>query len=507
MDEQNFDKFFGDHLKTDEDFPFSDDKWDKMKNHLSTQLAEKRRRRLRLWLSIPLVAVLGTLGFMGWSLHNSQQDIRNLTAEIKSLRLENQALLTPSVSTVKSDTVYHHVVVRRYDTIFQTVVRRDFSDGTTIKSNVSHSKTKIIGENKANVKTTTINDVPKNSSAQMPNSVSKNEMDKGNDGLKTDFTQKEGEKNVLGTTPSSNDTILSANKKRFTETVSNDAISEKSPLNNTSENNNANDSLKTAVTQSDALHINKNTPINKESADPPSHALGLMERLHHKKEEKAEKPSEINEPVLEKQVKKSPPIIKPIKIGGYELGVLGGVAAIDGKDIVRQSGFSTGIRGGILLGNHLKIIGEAQFMALSYDVEKITAELDIPNITPPTPNDVFHEVKVQQPYWQYALGLQYGFGNKRLKPYLGTSLVGQSKLEEKFEYQFQNQVTRENIFVITKRHDDTFQLPIIRLNVGVGYPIWRKIQAQIEGSYDFKVNDIPQFKPLWQVKSSFLYRF
>ena len=503
MDEQNFDKFFGDHLKADEDFPFSDDKWDKMKNHLNTHIEAKRRRRLGAWLSIPLLALLGSLGFMGWSLHNSQQDIRSLTAEIKTLHLEKEASVSPSVSTVKSDTVYHHVVVRRYDTIFQTVVRRDFSDGTTIKSDVSPSKTKIIGENKVPKKTTTITDVPKNSSSQMPNSVSKNEMGKGNEGLKTDFTQKEEEKKVLGTTPASNDTILSANKKRLTETVNNDAISQKSPLNNTSENKNANDSSKTTITQSDSLQINTNTPINKETTDSKFEVQDPLS----KKEEKAEKGSEIDEPVLEKQVKKRPPIIKLIKMGGYEVGVSGGIAAIDGKDILHQNGFSTGIRGGILLGNHFKIVGEAQFLTLNYEVNKLTGERDIPVINPPTANDVFHEVRVEQLYWQYALGLQYVFGNKRLKPYIGTSLVGQSKMEEKFEYQFQNRVTREDVFVRTKRHDDSFQLPIMRLNVGAEYPIWRKIQAQIEGSYDVKVNNIPQFKPLWQLKAAVLYRF
>ena len=487
MDEQNFDKFFGDHLKADEDFPFSDDKWDKMKNHLNTHIEAKRRRRLGAWLSIPLLALLGSLGFMGWSLHNSQQDIRSLKAEIKTLHLEKEASVSPSVSTVKSDTVYHHVVVRRYDTIFQTVVRRDFSDGTTIKSDVSPSKTKIIGENKA---ITTTTDVPKNNF----NAVSKSETQNAKEEDPLSISEKKQGNDAVKTTPINKDIAAS---KPETQNIKGE-----NPL-STSEKKNVTDSLKTIITQSDSLQINTNTPINKETTDSK---FEIQDPLS-KKEEKAEKGSEINEPVLEKQVKKRPPIIKLIKMGGYEVGVSGGIAAIDGKDILHQNGFSTGIRGGILLGNHFKIVGEAQFLTLSYEVNKLTGERDIPVINPPTANDVFHEVRVEQPYWQYALGLQYVFGNKRLKPYIGTSLVGQSKMEEKFEYQFQNRVTREDVFVRTKRHDDSFQLPIMRLNVGAEYPIWRKIQAQIEGSYDVKVNNIPQFKPLWQLKAAVLYRF
>ena len=201
MDEQNFDKFFGDHLKADEDFPFTDNKWDKMQTHLNTHLAAKRRWRLGAWLSVPLLALLGTLGFMGWSLHNSQQDIRDLTAEIKTLRLEKQASLPLSpqeslqtVSTVKSDTVYHHVVVRRYDTIFQTVVRRDLSDTRSTKSDASFSKinTTILPETKA---TTTQNNIatdtkPKTQNVTLKDPTLKAEKQE-NDAVKTTPINKE----------------------------------------------------------------------------------------------------------------------------------------------------------------------------------------------------------------------------------------------------------------------------------------------------------------------------
>ena len=90
---------------------------------------------------------------------------------------------------------------------------------------------------------------------------------------------------------------------------------------------------------------------------------------------------------------------------------------------------------------------------------------------------------------------------------MGVNIVGQSKLEEKFEYQFMNKITKEDISVQVIRNEASFQAPLFRLNVGAEYPIWHKIKGQLEGSYDVKLSDIPQFKPLWQLKAAVLYRF
>ena len=138
MNDENFDKIFGDKLNAGKDFPFSDAKWQKMAQNFDAFQAKRRKRLLWAWLALPLLGLFVLLGWGSWSLYKSQSDIYNLTQEVKMLRQEKLAVSTdPSVnaakstlsSVIKSDTVYHHVVVKRYDTIFQTVVRREVSDG------------------------------------------------------------------------------------------------------------------------------------------------------------------------------------------------------------------------------------------------------------------------------------------------------------------------------------------------------------------------------------------
>ena len=499
MDEQNFDKIFGDKLKADKAFTFTEEKWDKMEKHLDNHLSQQRKRRFAAWLTLPFVALLGLLGFMGWSLHNAQNNISTLTQEVKNLRIEqqNKQILSPSVSTLKSDTVYHHIVVRRYDTIFQTVVRRDLTQNSSTTNNILPLKSEKIGETEISSTTTipsnnnikTIDTATKKAISQTDVLNKKTAADKKIEIKKADYTQKTSEKELLNQKTSSNDSITQSTQvNQNFETISKTPLPDSiaiSPFNSTSEKKSVVDSSKTTITQTETLQSKTNTPHSKST----------------------EKTVEIAEPTFEKQEQKHPPIIKRIKIDGCEVGLTGGLAVFDGKNILRQNGFSGGIKSSIRFGEHLKVVGEAQFLSLSYDVGKITGELDIPQINPPTANDFLHEVRVEQPYWQYALGLQYAFGQKRLKPFIGASIVGQSKLEEKFEYQFINSVTGDDIFVKTMRNEDSFQLPLLRLNIGAEYPIWRKLKGQIEGSYYVKLSHIPQFKPLWQIKTAVLYRF
>jgi hypothetical protein len=153
------------------------------------------------------------------------------------------------------------------------------------------------------------------------------------------------------------------------------------------------------------------------------------------------------------------------------------------------------------------LVGEVHYLALSYELNKITDEQDIPKIAPPTQNDEFTEVSIEQPYIHYAVGVQYALTHTRLRPFIGLSVFGQSKLEEQFEYVFKNKITGEDVLVTTKRNESTFQMPFLRFNVGVEYPILGKIKAQLEGSYDVKLGNIPQFQQLYQLKGVVLYRF
>jgi hypothetical protein len=477
MNAQNFDKIFGDKLNEGLDFNFTEQKWSKMEKHMDAFHTEKWRKRLFGWLILPLLALIGVLTWGGWLLHDAQKHISALMKEVHDLRLEKQVSSPPSVLStkngLKSDTVYQHIVVRRYDTIFQTVVRRELAETVISKDNFS-----TIEQNSDNQKHID-RDVQK--SIAVENQVINARL----------ITTKEDTVKAL----SQQKTDIIAEKKNNIPSISD------------AHNNAQKDGINTDI----PLISKVDEPIKTDGliTSPPlskNEAKAIQKaKTEDKNEEKVGESIENTDKSLENQ--KRVPIIKPIKIAGYELGILGGIASLPRPNIVRQNGFSVVAKGSILLGDRWKIVGETQYLFLSYETDKITTDLDIKIITPPTPNDSLDGVKVKQPYLQYAIGMQYVLSEKRLKPYIGINLLGQSKLQEEFEYEYINTLTNTPVFVQTIRKEKSFQLPFMRLQLGASYPIFGKVNAQIEGSYDVKLGNNTQFKPLWQVKTGLLYRF
>ena len=471
MDDKDFDNIFGDKLKEQKDFPFSEQKWTVLEKQYDHLLAEKRYRRLLLFGSLPLLALLGSLLWTLLSLSNTNKKLDDLMNEIHILQQHKTGSVTPSVNSglstsdaipkseslpkaslrenQKSDTIYHKIVVYRYDTIYQTVVRREIfeSNAKGLDSKISQLTIENTGKEQENKKENTDN----------PNVVnSLNPLDTAS--------------HLVAAEPTSELIKNSDNK------------------------------------QNDSLNLAKVTSPIKQADSVSEKAV--IEKTMPPLSINADTAAKTFEKALEKQEAKKRPIINPIKIEGYELGIVGGAAFINNSNILRQTGYNFGLRGGILLGRRLQLIGEAQRLNTSFEVDRLDPRLDIPTVTPPTPNDDFQNVTVTQPYWQFALGLKYQFNDsKRWQPYVSASIVGQSKLEEAFNYEFTNRVTKENTFITSMRNDAVFETGILRTAVGVQYRLFGKFHSVLEGGYDFKIKDTPQYKPVWQLKLGLLYRF
>ena len=134
MNTESFDKILNSKLNVEKDFLFTENDWQDMERHMDVAQAARRRRWLWFGAALLLLPLFGLLGWNSWALHNAQNTIDGLAQEVKTLRQEKQTSVpTPSVfnandgqqTTTKSDTVYHHIIIKRYDTIFQTVVRRE----------------------------------------------------------------------------------------------------------------------------------------------------------------------------------------------------------------------------------------------------------------------------------------------------------------------------------------------------------------------------------------------
>lgn len=488
MNDENFDKIFGDKLNAGKDFSFSEEKWDKMERNLAAFQAKRRWQRLARWLSLPLLALVGLLAWGGWALFKTQQNIHDLTQEVQILRQQKRTSNdTPSVSApnwasetpqtvVKSDTVYHHIVVKRYDTIFQTVVRRDLLGASQNQD--------ILPKVKKDYAETVLKD----------NTATENRLKPSvNDSFKTNYETKIDTKET--TTPLSISTSKEEKIEKKTE------ISQEKPVENTA--------TPLSISTNQQEKIEKKTEISQEkpvdnTATPLSISTSQQEKTEGKTTVSQEKT--IATPI-ETQKNKLLSIIKPLKMGGFEIGLSSGMAVIGNKNILHQDGFSMGGRIGILLNKRLKLVGDIQRLELNYEADNFNNSLDIPVISPPTTNDVLKNVYAEQSYMQYSVGLQYVLLQKKLQPYIGLSILGQSKMEEKFDYQFRNSITGETSFIKTMRGKPNFEGLFLRPQIGVEYPIFRKFRAQLEGSSDINLGKMHQSKPIFQLKGAILYRF
>jgi Outer membrane protein beta-barrel domain len=464
MEDKDFDNIFGDKLKKQKDFPFSEQKWTVLERQYDQLLGEKRYKRLLLFGGISLLTLLSSLFCTLSLLNDTNKKLDHLTHEIHFLPQEKMSSLTPSVfldDVPKSDTIFHKIVVYRYDTIYQTVIRRDIFQSNL--NGLNNKNQKLITENPLN-----------------------EQGNKKDNALKSPIIKSE------------NFIILDKKAELITEK----GLKDEQPISEQLKtiNNKQNDSINLVKTTSTAKPVDSLSEkvVSVKRISPLSINADTASKNGEKSFEKE----------LEKQKDKKRPIISQLKIKGYELGITGGAAFINNSSIVNQAGFSFGFKGGVLFGRRLQLIGEVQGLNLSFETQRFSQNLNIPTISPPTANVDLRSVNASQLYWQVALGLKYQFmDGKRWQPYLSMGVVGQAASDEEFNYKFINLLTKESINIKSKRKGSEFETGILRTSVGVNYRIRGKFQGFLEGGYDFKFDKSPRYMPIGQVKLGLLYRF
>ena len=496
MNEQNFDKTLKQKMAEERDFPFSEDKWDKMERKLDDFHAQKRYERL-VWASaLSFVGLLGVLLFVVSQLRDTKSTLSDLTQKVQKLHDAQPPVFTDSVrkdTPIQRDTVYHHVIVRRYDTIFQTVVQRGLSEtgfkNMDIDKAITHSKTHAsvidlplsssektdlgIQNSNNNDKTTKpVNDSPSNEIVNINPEVGKQPTDK------------QAPKSEIGILKLKIDT-LSADKQALKSEI--------------------------GIPKSESDTLSADKPAPKSEISIPKSEIDTLsaDKPAPKSEIDIPKP-EIVPPgsiVEEKASNQRKPILKPLNLNGYEIGLSSGSAFIGDKDIKHQMGYSVGLRGGVGLGQRFKVVGEAQFIGSHYKLNNFSTRKDIPTVNPPTVNDELSSIQVQQSGGRVFLGVQYDVTRSRLRPYVGVGAVGAFDIEEKYRFKFINRLTNEGTVMAAKNRSQDFDDVYWRVSAGVSYPIFKKLKVQLEGSFDAPFDHKRYNKPLLQLKGAVLYRF
>lgn len=489
MNDENFDNVFGEKLKYGKNFAFTDANWEVMEKNLQNYYAQRDEKRRYLWLLLPLLLLLGFAAGSVYALQGLQNKINNLNAQvvkIQSSKLEENAksIKNENTSFIQHDTIYKRVVVKQYDTIYRTIIIQ------SAKLNDFSSQVETINTSENNV-TTTKNNFPASENSNFSN----DEFDPKNtkSPLKNNliFTKKNKKdsstenKLVRNFTNNSSDVIITKNENRLNQPkkdTPNDTMKQRLLLKQ--------DSI--TVLLPTKLDTNSRT-VAKEMADSIT-------------DKKVLSPKKEVQPIKIELIKIEPVKIEPVKIKKFEIGISGGWAAYSGDSVVRQTGYSVGVRGNYFISKRFKLVADVQIAESDYQKNTIYYTKDVPYILPPTRYDVFSTVYCDQTFLNYGIGLQYALtDNKRINPYLGFGFIGQSKINEQFDYRFINGYQKETA-VVTTRKDAAIKFPFLRLNIGAQFQLLKKISAQLEGSYDVKLNSDVYSKSFLQLRGVVLYQ-
>jgi len=474
MNDENFDNVFGEKLKHGKNFVFTDANWDVMEKNIRNYYAERNEKRRWMWLLLPLLLLLIFTAGSVFIWHTLQTKINNLNAEIIKLQTA-KSFKNESTTAVKYDTIFQHVVVKQCDTIYRTIIIQN--------KKLENFSSEI----------ETIHDV-QNVFATSKNDFSLQENLKPSH---SELNQKRNQNSQTGNLifKGENKAVLVFENKLAAIPTNHSAdviITKKENSLNQQKSDSINNSAHTVL----SLKQDSSTIISPSNVAPNSEIAVKEKNLADSSENKK----------TFVQKKELPPIkIEPIKIKRFEIGFSGGVAAYSGDSVVRQTGYSFGLRANFIISKRLKLLADVQVAESDYQKNTIYYTKDVPYIAPPTKYDVFSTVYCDQTFLNYGIGLQYALTeNKRVNPYVGLGVIGQSKINEQFDYRFINGYKQETA-VITTRKDAVVKFPFLRLNIGAQFQLFKKFSAQLESSYDVKLNSDVYSKSFLQIRGIILY--
>ena len=496
MSDENFDNFFGDKLKYGKNFAFADANWEVMEKNLQNYYVRQNQKRRWLWLLLPLLLLLGFAVGSVYTVHSLQSKMNDFNAQlqkIKSLKSEDTAeekiksLKNESTTFVKHDTIYHHVVVKRYDTIYRTII----IENAKLNNFSTQAETTSVSQNSFTT-SKNIFSLPENSDSLRSNILENNFFKKKN--------KKISESNLSDTL------IFKAENKP--ETVFENTLAGVTKNNSSEINNSENENLLNHPKKDSIQDATQQLLLSKQDSLKNLALIKLVSNSVIKVNEKKIIDSAHNKKILAQINELQPLKIEPVKTKKrFEIGISVGVAAYSGDSIVRQSGYSVGVRGNYIISKKFKLVADVQVAESDYQKNTIYYTKDVPYISAPTKYDVFSTVYCDQTFLNYGIGLQYSFTeNKRINPYVRLDVTGQSKINEQFDYRFINGYQKETA-VVTTRKDAVIKFPFLRLNVGAQFQLSQKISAQFESSYDVKLNSDVFSKSFLQLRGIVLYQF
>ncbi len=480
MSDFDFLKEFGKNLDRERPIEPSDTDWEKINAVLDRQEHSKRRRRLLLTWAFPLAAsvALLLLGSLLW-----QNRLQTNAMQDEIARLQKELLIKDTI--ILTDTTIQHISFTQYDTVYRTVVIQTI-DQRSIKQRFSQKDIQT-GDFIAQTK------YLQRAIKEQSKTFHIKSLQRGTQNV-----------SIAGETPNTGKYLIQQ-KDSLLQKVS--ALNNSSDsLNSTFLDHNKAENIQTNISTFNQSLIGDSLALKHSLAALPLKNI-LPSSTHY-----MHRLPEIFDLMASAPIHKPPPasIIRRLRPHSGMVSVTAGLLFTQTDDAEPRNNYTLGLNGQIAFGRHWWVFAGLERGQTSFKVRGLDLDhFHLPAPPPPTQNDVMKYVEIKQPLWDFSLGLRYVFTpEKRLRPFIGAAWLGEQQQEQTLKYEFYNQFTKEESYVLVPRNDTRFNAHGLQIGLGAQWAFTKRLSFGLEGTYQWQ--DGPSAFLLgerWVLKTGLSYSF
>lgn len=440
--EEKFYKKIKNTFENPPEFPYEEGQWEKLRERLDQEPIVPQPGYFKKygWL---LLWVLPFLFLGGYTLYQGQQANQKITTLETALQIEQN-----KNTILQSDTVFNHIVINQYDTIYHT---------TTIYNQQAENMAVI--NNQTNNSTNWMN----------------NDSPIINQQLFTKLAEKSTQFFLNETAQLSPITSLGQIQQLITT--------------------NKKEEEKTLVYNEAALKENL-AQLNLLGDNPLAIPLRDVDFFRY-----FEPPTPIYR--AEKE------LLAFMRPTGFSIGVEGSLIKLIRNDGESKEGFTTGLNAEIDFGRNFSLFFGGEYLKLHYELEEDADISGYPIVEPENNQDAFHYLSVNANYLQIPFGFKYRFGrDKVFRPYLGVGAIARRPLRKELNYEFLSAF--DEYYINRTYPSSSFSINTLRGELGFEYKVYKNWNVYLESTYDhdfrLSTTDFEKVK-YFNLRAGILYNF
>ena len=193
----------------------------------------------------------------------------------------------------------------------------------------------------------------------------------------------------------------------------------------------------------------------------------------------------------------------------FQAGIMGGLAFPQYENVIESGGFSVGIYGAVIFSERIRLWTSASYYRVEFKSDEMGKTLGIPEITIPDDEYEFVEASINQPFYQYTLGLEYILLPKnKWSPYFGVGYALASMRSYEVGYDFEHITDNRELSEEEMVERNELISNMALFDAGVQVDLSNRIGFQLEGYYRWHGNNNGLLiTNLFGVRTKLLYNF